>query len=364
MAKRRDFNVFSLSFLDIMSCGFGAVILIFIVIQHSTETTPQENNIELMAEIKKLEIEVLDGTKNLVELKTTIKDTDDDIVTTEGLILKILEQIKELNASIAQVLDSGASQTDSIETLKTEIKELEIEVASLQGSVSGDEKNGVSTRTFLGEGDRQYLTGIHLGGEHILILVDSSSSMLANTIVNVIRRRNMADDQIRASVKWQRVIKTVEWIVSNVPREAEMQIISFNESARSLIKGAEDTWVKATDREDVDTAIVELKQLIPKGGTSLHEAFAKSRKLSPAPDNIFLIVDSLPTQAFDPPTSTLISGKDRVKLFSSALDELPPNTPINIILFPMEGDPIAAPSFWRLAQITGGSFLSPAEDWP
>lgn len=347
-----------------MSCGFGAVILIFIVIQHSTETTPQDTNIELMAEVKKLEMEVLEGTKNLVELKTTVDETDDEIVTTEGLILEILEQIKALRASIAKITDSGASQSESIEALKTEIKELEIETASLQGSVSGDEKSGTSTRTFLGEGDRQYLTGIHLGGEHVLILIDASSSMLAKTIVNVIRRRNMGDDQIRASVKWQRAIKTVEWIVANVPKESNMQIISFNETAKSLIVDSEDNWVKATDREDVDTAIEDLKQLIPKGGTSLHHAFAKARKLSPAPDNIFLIVDSLPTMAFERTKDTLIDGNDRVKIFSDALDELPPNTAVNVILFPMEGDPIAAPSFWRLAQITGGSFLSPAEDWP
>jgi len=364
MAKRRDFNVFSLSFLDIMSCGFGAVILIFIVIQHKTENTPQDTNILLMAEVKKLEIEILEGSKNLVELKTTAEETDDEIVTTEGLILEILEQIKELKASIAKITDSGASQTESIEVLKTEIKELEIETASLQGSVSGDEQSGTSTRTFLGEGDRQYLTGIHLGGEHVLILVDSSSSMLAKTIVNVIRRRNMSDDQIRASVKWQRAIKTVEWIVANVPKESDMQIISFNETAKSLVVDSDDNWVKATDRKDVDTAIEDLKKLIPKGGTSLHHAFAKARKLSPAPDNIFLIVDSLPTMAFDAPKNTLISGNDRVKIFSDSLDELPPNAAVNVILFPMEGDPIAAPSFWRLAQITGGSFLSPAEDWP
>ncbi len=345
-----------------MSCGFGAVILIFIVIQHSTETTPQDTNIELMAEVKKLEIEKLEGTRNLVELKTTAKLTDDEIVTNEGLILKILEEIKELKASIAKALDSGAAQTESVEALKTEIKELEIEVASLQGSVSGDEESGVSTRTFLGEGDRQYLTGIHLGGENILILIDSSSSMLAETIVNVIRRRNMKPDQIRASVKWQRAIKTVEWIVSNIPKESDVQLISFNDSTKLMM--GEESWLKVTNNEGVDQGLNDLKQLIPKGGTSLHRAFAEARTLNPAPDNIFLIVDSLPTMAFDPPTSTLITGNDRVKLFSSALDELPPNTSVNVILFPMEGDPIAAPSFWRLAQITGGSFLSPAEDWP
>jgi hypothetical protein len=38
--------------------------------------------------------------------------------------------------------------------------------------------------------------------------------------------------------------------------------------------------------------------------------------------------------------------------------------PINVILLPMEGDPMAAAAYWRLAQITRGSFLSPSEDWP
>ncbi len=98
MAKRREFSIFSLSFLDVMACGFGAVILIFIVIQHSTETVSQEINLELLAEIKELEVEVLEETENLVELKTTLKETDDEIVTTEDLILLILNEIKVLQA--------------------------------------------------------------------------------------------------------------------------------------------------------------------------------------------------------------------------------------------------------------------------
>jgi hypothetical protein len=50
--------------------------------------------------------------------------------------------------------------------------------------------------------------------------------------------------------------------------------------------------------------------------------------------------------------------------FTDALTTLNLTVPINVILLPMEGDPVASPSFWRLAQITGGAFLSPARDWP
>ena len=42
MARRkREFNTFNLSFLDIMSCGFGAVVLVFLIIDHSIEDTPR-----------------------------------------------------------------------------------------------------------------------------------------------------------------------------------------------------------------------------------------------------------------------------------------------------------------------------------
>ena len=65
MARKRDTNIFSLSFLDIMSCGFGAVILIYIIINYATVTTSQEINAQLLAEVKKFEIEDKDETENL-----------------------------------------------------------------------------------------------------------------------------------------------------------------------------------------------------------------------------------------------------------------------------------------------------------
>ena len=90
MAKRREANVFSLSFLDIMSCGFGAVILIYIVINHATETTSQEINAQLLAEVRKNEERIEDESEDLVVLRNTVDDTDDEIVTTEEMNQRIM----------------------------------------------------------------------------------------------------------------------------------------------------------------------------------------------------------------------------------------------------------------------------------
>ena len=44
----------------------------------------------------------------------------------------------------------------------------------------------------IGSGDRQYLTGLKVGGERILVLVDVSASMMDESVVNVIRLRGAA----------------------------------------------------------------------------------------------------------------------------------------------------------------------------
>ena len=72
MAKRREFNVFSLAFLDIMSCGFGAVILIYIIINHGTENTSQELNITLLAQVKLIEERVENEQQDLIVLRNTL----------------------------------------------------------------------------------------------------------------------------------------------------------------------------------------------------------------------------------------------------------------------------------------------------
>jgi len=43
---------------------------------------------------------------------------------------------------------------------------------------------------------------------------------------------------------------------------------------------------------------------------------------------------------------------------------LPSGIPVNTILLPMEGDAYAAAAYWKLGVDTGGSFLTPARDWP
>ena len=88
--KRRQFEVFSMSFLDCMSCGFGAVILFFMIINAQVKETTEDDPTELMAETRRLEVEILDGRKNMVLAKNTIETLDEEKQTAEGKIAQII----------------------------------------------------------------------------------------------------------------------------------------------------------------------------------------------------------------------------------------------------------------------------------
>src|SRR5690606_20437282 len=142
------------------------------------------------------------------------------------------------------------------------------------------------------------------------------------------------------------------------------QIYAFNTGYQSMVNDSEGHWLSLADAANLETAMTNLQSVVPEGGTSLENVFLSIQNFEQLPDNIYLITDGLPTQGREAPRRGTISGRERERLFVSAVDNLPAGIPVNIILMPMEGDPMAAASFWKLAQATNGAFLTPSEDWP
>jgi hypothetical protein len=363
MARRkRSFTTFNLSFLDIMSCGFGAVVLVFLIIDHSIEAHSQDLNKDLLSEVNLLEEDIADGEEGLVKLRNTLSELDMQMVEAQGRGTRITEEIEEYEALIEALRRDGYTERSDIESLKAEVLSLEEEVKKLREASEAD--SGRNVRTFVGEGNRQYLTGLNLGGRHIAILLDVSSSMLSNELVNIIRLRNMDEQVQRQADKWTRALNTVDWLTAQLPVGSDYQVITFNTQAQPALDGTAGKWLEVANRDQLEKISTALRGITPKGGTSLENAFLALQELSPSPDNIFLLTDGLPTQNSRGPRGTKISGRDRQKLFREAVKQLPSGVPVNVILAPMEGDPMAASEFWQLAQASAGSFLAPSRDWP
>jgi hypothetical protein len=208
------------------------------------------------------------------------------------------------------------------------------------------------------------LTGLKLGGDRTLILVDASASMLDETIVNIVRRKLMNASIRRRSPKWLRVVRSLQWLVANLQPNKSFQVYYFNTEARPVISGTEKRWLTSSDPSLLEGVISEVRKLAPQGGTNLSSAFNVISQLRPKPDSVLLLTDGLPTQGKSKPRSNTITAKERQDLFNKAVMILPKGVPVNTLLFPIEGDPGAASSFWGLAIATRGSFITPSRDWP
>lgn len=352
MIKQRRLNAFSLSFLDIMACGFGAVTLLFLILRHNfaEEPVPDPN---LTAEVQLLQEDVSEAEEERVEILNSLEALELELVTTKGLSDRYITDLEEVEESIQ------SDPEERIAKLRRAVEELERETSTMEEVEFADK-----VRQFLGEGNRQYLTGLNLGGERVLILVDGSASMLADTVVNAVRRRNMDEERRVEAPKWQWTVRTVEWLLAQLPPSSRFQLYIFNTEAFPAVVGSEGEWLDAADSLELEDAVDGLKAYAPDGGTSLENAIRAIDTFGEKPDNLFLLTDGLPTQGKTPPGNHMVTGEQRRRNFLSAVGLLPVGIPVNTILFPMEGDPEAAALFWQFAMSTNGSFIAPSRDWP
>lgn len=353
-----------MSFLDCMSCGFGAVILFFMIINAQVRETTEDDPSALMAETRKLEVEILEGRKDLVLAKNTIEQLDTEKDTAEGQIAQIIALIEQLRAELSQYDSETLAKVERVEQLQSDIATLQEEVKRLLAMAEEQQNVGNRLREFQGDGDRQYLTGLKLGGRRTLILVDRSASMLDDTIVNIIRRRNMSIDDKLGAVKWRQAVASVDWLTAQFEPGSEFQIYMYNNVAEPVLKGSDGVWLKADDATQINEAIRVLRRTPPENGTNMLAAYEVAARMSPRPDNIILLADGLPTMDEATANRATVSGQERFKLHFQAVRALPSGIPVNVFLYPLEGDYEAPILYWMLAFQTHGSFISVSRDWP
>jgi hypothetical protein len=361
--RSRELNVFSLSFLDAITAGFGAVVLLFMLVSQQALVQPREVVDNLEAEARRWELRVLTGQRNLVQLKERLESQLREWTALLTVRENLTSEIQDTQLRLATLSEDSDARREAIERLRAELAQLSQQSQEMAASATPDD-DGTRLRSFQGEGNRQYLTGLQMGGRRVVILVDTSTSMLDRTIVNILRRRNMSPDQQRRAPKWQQVVNTVDWLTTQIAPGTQVQVIGFSDKATWLIPDSEGKWITFNDGTELSAPVAALRASHPQGGTSLHAGFNALKLLEPKPDNIYLLVDGLPTMGDVMPTRPGVNAADRLDHFNRAVRQLPVGVPINNIMFAMEGDPQAAPADWLLSLRTGGSLLAPAEDWP
>jgi len=353
LRRRRKTEGFNLAFLDVMSCGLGAVILIFLIVKHNVDKGSVEADIVLA------ELETLQEQER--QLRQQVREIGERGAGERELGAELQEKLRDIERTIAALGEQMASQKRKNAELRSA---MEKDAARKAADVVPDESVG----------EEQYLTGLEVEGRRVAIVVDYSASMTDEKLVDIVVRKTGSDASKKKGPKWIRTKKAVRWLLNRLPEKSEVAVIVFNDTARTLGAAA---WNNSQDRAAIGALFKQMEELAPSGATNLQAGLNEVWKLRPQATNIYLITDGLPTKGVTKPSflspcrsifgrSRNISGECREKLLHVALQSAPltSSAKVNVILFPLEGDPAAAPNFWNWAAVTGGLMLTPAAGWP
>lgn len=349
-AKRRETEIFSLSFMDCICCGFGAVLLIFIL------TTG-----------KKVEF----SQQDLDNLRSRVRQLERQITTEKAEIEKMANVAALTEADLKSLLDQVAGDEKRLTDRKEEMRLLLQQMGSLkkeQDKLLEDKKNlpkEDEQPVPIPNVDRQqYLTGVKLEGDYVLFLVRTSGSMLGETLDDAVARLGDPDFKKREAPKWQRMIASIEWMIANLDPKTHFQVLLFADTTVRLLPNREDQWIARNNGHDVQEVLARLRQVVPQGSANLEQAFTTIRYLPRLPDAIVMFTDGLPTTSDTSPANGPTDDDARIRYFRYAIRQLPARIPVSTILFPMTGDPGAAALYWDLAGNTRGALVSPSTNWP
>ncbi len=352
--KRQAIDGFNLAFLDVMACGLGAIILIFMLVDfQSFAETPTE-------ELQKLEQDLQANEDQVTQLQKALDETN-------RLLGLVSTQKDETAQSIADVKVAQQAMFKAVSEQQAVVAELSETLAALAPLPTPSDNVDLQ-----GTGEQNYLLGLKVEGQSIGILVDKSASMMAPKLIDIFKYKAQPDPVKVTAKKWQRTRRVLTWLLARAPQTSTVTAVAFSDSTLTLGSGA---GIPVSDASAMQSIISDMAQLIPHGGTDLQAGLAALQQADPKITDIYIITDGLPTlgqftgmnrlsrcQSFFGNSNT-ISGECRAKLFVETI-KTAPSVKTHVILLPLEGDPEAAQAYWAWAKSTGGVMIAPAQDWP
>jgi hypothetical protein len=209
MRRRREYEIFSMSFLDAICCGFGAMILLFLVIR--------------VGEPDRLE--------------ESMRDLD-------GLIAQYEQELNEIVGETERVRRQELTTTQNLRTDSTRIEDLQAQLERIRAQVLAvedptlevEENRLASAKQTLTEEMRRLLAdyrppiedykvgGIPVDSEYIIFLIDTSPSM--------------------RQYQWDRVQQQLRETLEVYPTVKGIQIM--NDEGEYMFKSYRDEWIPDT----------------------------------------------------------------------------------------------------------------------
>jgi len=201
--QKKEFDIFSLSFLDIISCGFGAVVLLVLI--SNTADDSARSSVE--------EVESLLG----------------QVLTLENRIAGLADQIDQQKKKNDDQLAESGSLGSAAQTLLKSLGQKEKEENSLAGDLQGLslvqstlQRVSIAPSTSNTTRDEE-VGGIPVDSDYVIFVIDTSGSMQAI---------------------WNRVSREIINVLSIHPQVKGFQIL--NDQGKALISGYSGRWIPDT----------------------------------------------------------------------------------------------------------------------
>ncbi|MEM0516544.1 vWA domain-containing protein [Pseudoalteromonas sp. YIC-827] len=355
MLKRRGEQGFNLSFLDVMACGLGAVLMILIVIKFQASTSVPSTEIERLQQ---------------------------RLAATEEQANALQQELDQVAQALAAAQAQNSDNSERVAALKImqqaarqALQNQQAVVAQLQQSVAAAApKQADDPIELKGGGEENYLLGLKVEGQRIGILIDHSASMTDEQLIKVIRRKLGPAQQKQQGPKWQRTKRVAKWLLARVPKQSQVSVVAFNSSAQVLGNRAINS---AKVETSMQALVKDIDALVPENGTDLYTALSTIKSTFADMDALYIITDGLPTmmsgaQGFretkncQPLSGNMktIDGDCRARIHQFSIAQVAPRVPTHIVLLPLEGEPLAPALYWNWANNTGGLMIAPARSWP
>ena len=366
---------FGLAFLDVLCCGLGAAVLLLLIVKHEPPSVISENFMALLAP-------QISSYRNKADLlEQTIQKERQEVLKLEQELARINQEWKNIDQINSGFVNKYIDLSQEIDKQRDRQNSLE---AALDAARNVAERQTKSPKNEISL-PQGAIEGIQLSDlDRVVILFDTSTSMLHRSLVEIIRLRVSAPEIKKQSKKWRQAIGVLKWSVDAVSRDMRYKVFTFSDRVFELdgseVQAAPRAWDKKTyDVNDVSKYYSQIDRLLPDKGTNLSKALDAASSLTPRPKKILIVTDGLPSLINKVPReelkgcpkrksrkNNLIDGTCRLSVAIESIESLSQQlsgVPVDVILLPLDGDRDAIRFYSLVTSISSGRLLTPSPDW-
>lgn len=175
--RRREIEIFSLSFLDVISCGFGAMILLLIISLAREPVTVEQVSGTLRVEVSRSEVA---REKLSTEHQELVRELEEK--------KRQLALMQARFASLTDEWDRAQRQSGSAQASAEASTRIEQQLRTVQQSLSEEMKRLQNQPDYKPPDPNATIGGIPVDSEYIIFVIDTSGSMQQGAWPLVVRK--------------------------------------------------------------------------------------------------------------------------------------------------------------------------------